>query len=314
MFYMHSDKEIFDLIKKEEQRQREELQLIPSENYASKQVLAPLSSVLSNKYSEGYPGKRYYQGNKYIDEVENLAIERAKKLFNPEYVNVQPLSGTPANLAVYMALLKPGDKILSMSLASGGHLSHGSPVNMSSQMYKIVFYDVNKETELIDYAEVQKLAEKEKPKLIIAGASAYSRIIDFKKFSEIAKGVGAYFMADIAHIAGLVATGDHPSPVPYADVITTTTHKTLRGPRGAIIMAKEEHAKSISKMVFPGGVQAGPHNNVHAAKAVCFYEALQPEFKEYTSQIIKNAKVLSDNLKNKGYRVVSDGTDNHLLL
>ncbi len=308
------DKKIFQLIKQEEQRQREELQLIPSENYASREVLEPLSSVLSNKYSEGYPSKRYYQGNRVIDEIESLAIERAKKLFGADYANVQPLSGTPANLAVYLALLNPGDKIMSMNLASGGHLSHGSPVSIVSHLYNIVFYNVNKNTGLLDYDEIEKLAKKEKPQLIIAGASAYPQEIDFKRFSQIAQSVGALFMADIAHIAGLVASKVHPSPVPYADVVTTTTHKTLRGPRGGLILAKEEYAKKIDKAVFPSGVQAGPHNNVHAAKAVCFYEALQPEFREYSQQIIKNAVKLAQELKNFGFNLVSGGTANHLLL
>ena len=308
------DKKIFQLIKQEEQRQREELQLIPSENYASREVLEPLSSVLSNKYSEGYPSKRYYQGNRVIDEIESLAIERAKKLFGADYANVQPLSGTPANLAVYLALLNPGDKIMSMNLASGGHLSHGSPVSIVSHLYNIVFYNVNKNTGLLDYDEIEKLAKKEKPQLIIAGASAYPQEIDFKRFSQIAQSVGALFMADIAHIAGLVASKVHPSPVPYADVVTTTTHKTLRGPRGGLILAKEEYAKKIDKAVFPSGVQAGPHNNVHAAKAVCFYEALQPEFREYSQQIVKNAVKLAQELKNFGFNLVSGGTANHLLL
>ncbi|PIR43346.1 serine hydroxymethyltransferase [candidate division WWE3 bacterium CG10_big_fil_rev_8_21_14_0_10_32_10] len=308
------DSLIYSLIKKEEKRQKEEFQMIPSENYASSDVLNPLASVLSNKYSEGYPGRRYYQGNKYIDEIENLAITRAKKLFKAEYVNIQPLSGTPANLAAYMALLKPGDKILSMNLASGGHLSHGSPVNMTSKNYNIVFYNVDEKSGMLDYDAIHKLAKKEKPNLVLAGASAYSREIDFKKFSEIAKSVGAFFMADIAHIAGLVATGLHNSPIPYADIVTTTTHKTLRGPRGGLIMAKEQYAKEIAKAVFPGGVQAGPHNNVHAAKAVCFYEALQPEFKKYSKQVIKNAKTLSNEFIKMGYKVVSGGTDNHLML
>lgn len=308
------DKKIFQLIKQEEQRQREELQLIPSENYASREVLEPLSSVLSNKYSEGYPSKRYYQGNRVIDEIESLAIERAKKLFGADYANVQPLSGTPANLAVYLALLNPGDKIMSMNLASGGHLSHGSPISIVSHLYNIVFYNVNKNTGLLDYDEIEKLAKKEKPQLIIAGASAYPQEIDFKRFSQIAQSVGALFMADIAHIAGLVASKVHPSPVPYADVVTTTTHKTLRGPRGGLILAKEEYAKKIDKAVFPSGVQAGPHNNVHAAKAVCFYEALQPEFREYSQQIVKNAVKLAQELKNFGFNLVSGGTANHLLL
>ena len=308
------DKQIFDLIKKEEQRQREELQLIPSENYASKEVLAALGSVYTNKYSEGYPGKRYYQGNKFVDEVETLAIERAKQIFGAEHVNIQPLSGSPANLAVYFALLQPGDKILSMNLNSGGHLSHGSPVSIVSKLYNIVSYDVNEETGQLDYEEIKKLALSEKPKLLIAGASAYSREIDFKNFREIADLIGAIFMADIAHIAGLVAAGIHPSPVPFADVVTTTTHKTLRGPRGAIILCKKEFAEKIDKAVFPGGLQAGPHNNVHAAKAVAFYEVLQPEYKEYAKQVVKNAKALCDSLKKLGYTIVSGGTDNHLLV
>ncbi len=308
------DPEIYTLIQKEQLRQKNELQLIPSENYASKAVLEPLSSVLSNKYSEGYPGKRYYQGNKIIDMIEELAIERAKELFGAEYVNVQPFSGSPANLSVYLALLNPGDKILAMNLASGGHLSHGSPVNISSKLYETTFYDVDEETQLLDYDKILEVAKKEKPQLIIAGASAYPRIIDFKKFREIADEVGALFMADIAHIAGLVATGVHPSPVPYADVVTTTTHKTLRGPRGAIVMAKEKFGKKINKMVFPGGIQAGPHNHVHAAKAVCFKEASTPEFKEYSEQIVKNAKALANVLIEKGFKLISGGTDNHLML
>ncbi len=273
------DPQLASLIKKEQERQREQLQMIPSENYASKAVLEPLSSVLSNKYSEGYSGKRYYQGNRVIDEVENLAIERAKKLFGAEYVNIQPLSGTPANLAVYLALLEPGDTILSMDLASGGHLSHGSPVNLTSRLFKIVSYGVSQETELLDYDVIQEIADKEKPKLIVAGASAYSRIINFEKFAQIAKSVGAYLMADIAHIAGLVATGQHPDPMPHADVVTTTTHKTLRGPRGGLIMAKDDRfAKELNRAVFPGGVQAGPHNNVHASKAVFFYEGVNTKW------------------------------------
>lgn len=309
------DNQIVNLIKKEQQRQREQLQLIPSENYVSKEVLAALGSVLTNKYSEGYAGKRYYQGNKIIDQVENLAVERAKKLFGAKYANVQPLSGTPANLAVYFAFLKPGDKILSMDLAAGGHLSHGSPVNLTSQLYQTCFYNVSKETGRLDYEAIAKIAQKEKPQLIIAGASAYSREIDFEKFAEIAQLVNAYLLADIAHVAGLVATGHHPSPLPHADVVTTTTHKTLRGPRGGMIMSRsEKFADAISRAVFPGGIQAGPHNNAHAAKAVCFYEALQPEFKNYSEQIIKNAHMLSDKLIGCGYEIVSGGTDNHLML
>lgn len=309
------DSQIAQLIRAEQERQRDQLQLIPSENYVSKAVLEALGSVLTNKYSEGYAGKRYYQGNKIIDQVEELAVERAKKLFGAGYVNVQPLSGTPANLAVYFALLKPGDKILSMNLAAGGHLSHGSPVNLTSQLYQTVFYNVDAETEKLDYNAIAAIAAREKPQLIIAGASAYSRVIDFAKFAQIAQSVKAYFLADIAHIAGLIATGHHPSPLPHADVVTTTTHKTLRGPRGGMIMAKdEEFADRISHAVFPGGIQAGPHNHVHAAKAVCFHEALQPEFREYSGQVVTNAKKLASELTARGYHVVSGGTDNHLLL
>lgn len=310
-----TDPQLATLIRAEQERQRQQLQLIPSENYVSGAVLRALGSVLTNKYSEGYVGKRYYQGNRIIDQVEQLAIGRAQKLFGAKYVNVQPLSGTPANLAVYFALLKPGDKILSMNLAAGGHLSHGSPVNLTSQLYRVVYYNVDRESNLLDYEAIAQIAQKEKPRLIIAGASAYSRIIDFKKFAQIAQSVGAYLLADIAHIAGLVATGHHPDPLPYADVVTTTTHKTLRGPRGGMIMsASEEFADRISRAVFPGGIQAGPHNNIHAAKAVCFHEALQPEFKEYCAQIIRNAKVLAQELSKRGYRIVSGGTENHLML
>lgn len=308
------DPTLFTLIQKEENRQRDQLQLIPSENYASRAVLEPLASVLSNKYSEGYQNKRYYQGNDFIDMIDDLAEKRAKQLFGAEYVNIQPLSGTPANIAAYLALLERGDKILSMNLASGGHLSHGSPVNLTSDLYEIVFYDVDEKTQYLDYDAIAKLAEKEQPQLIIAGASAYPREIDFKKFREIADSVNAYLMADIAHIAGLVASGVHPPPFPHADVVTTTTHKTLRGPRSGLIMAKEKYAKQIDKAVFPGGVQAGPHNNVHAAKAVCFHEALQPAFKEYSTQIVKNAKRLAEKLLEKEYQLISGGTDNHLLL
>ena len=308
------DKKLFSLIQQEQLRQKNELQLIPSENYASFEVLKALGSVLTNKYSEGYSGKRYYQGNINIDKVEDLAIERAKKLFKAEYVNIQPLSGSPANLAVYLAVLKEGDTILSMNLASGGHLSHGSPVNLVSRLYKIEHYDVNKDTEQLDYEQILKIAKKVKPKLIIAGASAYSKKIDFKQFSKIAKEVNAILMADIAHIAGLVAGGVHMSPVGYADIVTTTTHKTLRGPRGGMIMAKQEYSAAIAKNVFPGGVQAGPHNNVHAAKAVAFYEALKPSFKKYSANVVENSKELCKALQSFNYKIVSGGTDNHLML
>lgn len=310
-----TDNQIAQLIRAERERQREQLQLIPSENYVSGAVLRALGSVLTNKYSEGYAGKRYYQGNKIIDKIERLAVKRAKKLFGASYVNVQPLSGTPANLAVYFALLEPGDKILSMNLAAGGHLSHGSPVNLTSQLYETCFYNVDPESARLDYEAIAKIAEKERPDMIIAGASAYSRQINFEEFAKTAESVDAYLLADIAHIAGLVATGHYQNPLPYADVVTTTTHKTLRGPRGGMIMARsEEFANKISRAVFPGGIQAGPHNNTHAAKAVCFYEALQPEFKDYSAQIIKNARVLSNELQNRGYKIVSGGTDNHLFL
>ncbi len=309
-----TDPQLYELIIKEEQRQREQLQLIPSENYASKAVLAPLASVLSNKYSEGYPGKRYYQGNKFIDQIEKLAQERLKRLYQAEYANIQPFSGAPANFAVYLALLKPGEKILAMDLASGGHLSHGAKVNLSGQLYQTVFYNVNPQTEKLDYDEIEEIAKKERPQLIIAGATAYPREINFARFGEIARKVGAYLMVDMAHIAGLVAAKVHPDPVPHADVITATTHKTLRGPRGAFILARSELGPQIDRAVFPGGIQAGPHNHVQAAKAVCFYEALQPQFKDYARQVIKNAAVLAQKLQEKGYRLVSGGTDNHLLL
>jgi len=308
------DPQIHQLIIQEQQRQREQLQMIPSENYASKAVLEPLSSVLSNKYSEGYPGARYYQGNQIIDQIERLAIERAKKLFGVEYVNIQPFSGSPANIAVYLAVLSPGAKILAMDLSAGGHLSHGSPVNISSKLYQTSFYQVDPDTLQLDYDQIRNVAQTERPDLILAGASAYPRIIDFQRFREIADEVGALLMADIAHIAGLVVGGLHPSPVGVADVITTTTHKTLRGPRGAIIMAKPHLGKKIDKMVFPGGIQAGPHNHVHAAKAVCFHEAMQPEFKQYTQTVVENAQALAENLNQHGFNLVTSGTDNHLIL
>lgn len=307
------DPRIYEIIKAEEQRQKQGLELIASENYVSLAVLEAMGSVLTNKYSEGYPGKRYYGGNEIIDQVENEAIDRAKKLFGAEHVNVQPLSGGPANMAVYMALLNPGDKVLGLSLDQGGHLSHGHPLNFSGKLYNIIPYFVNKETEVIDMDEVEAIALREKPKMILAGFSAYSRNLDWKRFKEIADKVGAYTFADIAHIAGLIAGGQLESPVPYFDVVSTTTHKTLRGPRGAIIMCKEQHASVINKAVFPG-IQGGPHDHINAAKAIAFGEALRPEFKIYAGQVIKNAQALAKNLQNKGYRIISGGTDNHLML
>ncbi len=307
------DPEIFSLINKEVLRQKEGLELIASENYVSREVRQALSSVLTNKYSEGYPGKRYYGGNQVVDEVESLAIARAKELFGAEHVNVQPLSGSPANLAVYMALLNPGDKVLGFSLDQGGHLSHGHPLNFSGKLYSIVPYFVKKETEVIDMDEVEEIALREKPKMILAGFSAYSRSMDWKRFQAIADKIGALTFADIAHVAGLIAGKQLESPVPYFDVVSTTTHKTLRGPRGALIMCKEKFAKDIDRAVFPG-VQGGPHDHVTAAKAVAFGEALRPEFEEYSKQIILNAKALADALQKRGYRVISGGTDNHLIL
>ncbi|MEW6714999.1 MAG: serine hydroxymethyltransferase [Nitrospirota bacterium] len=307
------DPDIHDAIINEIRREREKLVLIASENYSSRAVLEAQGSVFTNKYAEGYPGRRYYGGCEYADIVESLAIERAKSLFGAEHVNVQPHSGTQANMAVYLSMLKPGDKVLGMNLSHGGHLSHGAEVNFSGTIYRSFFYGVEKKTGLIDYEKVRKMAKRHKPKLIIAGASAYSRIIDFKLLSEIAKEAGAYFLADIAHIAGLVATGLHPSPIPYADFVTTTTHKTLRGPRGGMIMCKAEFAKSIDKMIFPG-IQGGPLVHVIAAKAVALKEALSPEFVRYQTQVVKNAKELADGLLNKGFNVLSGGTDTHLML
>lgn len=294
-------------------RQKNTIELIASENFVSKAVMAAMGSPLTNKYAEGYPGKRYYGGCSYVDVAENLAIERAKELFGAEHANVQPHSGSQANFAVYFAFLKPGDTILGMNLAHGGHLTHGSPVNVSGVQYHIVSYGVDQETGRIDYDEVERLAKECHPKMIVAGASAYSRIIDFPRFRQIADEVGAILMVDMAHIAGLVAAGLHPSPVPYADVVTTTTHKTLRGPRGGMILCKKEHAKAIDKAIFPG-IQGGPLCHVIAAKAVCFYEALQPSFKEYQQQILNNAAALADALMEKGFDIVSGGTDNHLML
>ncbi len=307
------DSEVFNSCEKELKRQQRNIELIASENIVSEGVLLAAGTILTNKYAEGYPGKRYYGGCVFVDEVEELARERAKKLFGAEHANVQPHSGANANLAVFFALLNPGDTVLSMSLAHGGHLSHGSPVNISGKYFNIVPYTVSDETQKIDYEAVRKLALENKPKLILAGASAYAREIDFKKFREIADEVGAYLMVDMAHIAGLVAAGMHPSPVPYADVVTTTTHKTLRGPRGGLILCKEQYAKQIDKAVFPG-TQGGPLMHIIAAKAVAFGEALTEDFKKYQQNIVANAKVLAENLLKKGVKLVSGGTDNHLML
>ena len=310
----HVDPEVKAAIDKELHRQQTKLELIASENIVSKAVMEAQGSVLTNKYAEGYPGKRYYGGCEYVDVVESLAIERAKKLFGAEYANVQPHSGAQANMAVFFSLLTPGDVVMGMNLTDGGHLTHGSPVNMSGKYFKIIPYGVDKETERIDYDALEKTAMESHPKMIIAGASAYSRIIDFPRLGEIAKKAGAYLMVDIAHIAGLVAAGLHPSPVPYADVVTTTTHKTLRGPRGGMILCRDaEFGKQFNKAVFPG-VQGGPLMHVIAAKAVALGEALKPEFKEYQQQIIKNAAVLADELTKDGFRIVTGGTDNHLML
>jgi glycine hydroxymethyltransferase len=308
------DTEIQEAINKELSRQRDKLEMIASENIVSKAVMQAQGSVLTNKYAEGYPGKRYYGGCEYVDVVEQLAIDRAKKLFGAEYANVQPHSGAQANTAVYFALLQPGDTILGMNLTDGGHLTHGSPVNISGKYFKIIPYGVDKETERIDYDELERLAKEHQPKLIVGGASAYSRIIDFERMAQIAKSVGAYFMVDMAHIAGLVAAGLHPSPVPYADVVTTTTHKTLRGPRGGLILCRDaEFGKQFNKAIFPG-IQGGPLMHVVAAKAVAFKEALSDEFKVYQQQVLDNAKALADELVKKGFRIVSGGTDNHLML
>ncbi len=307
------DEEIYNLIKREKKRETGKILMIASENYVSKAVMEAQGSLFTNKYAEGYPGRRYYGGCEYADEIERLAQQRAKELFGVDHVNVQPHSGTQANMAVYFAYLQPGDTIMGMSLTHGGHLSHGSSVNFTGKLYKTVFYGVDKETGYINLDEVRRLALQYKPKIIITGASAYPRAIDFKAFYEIAKESGAYLMADIAHIAGLIAAGIHPSPVPYADFITTTTHKTLRGPRGGVIMCKEEYAKAIDKAVFPG-IQGGPLVHVIAAKAVAFKEALTPEFKDYQQRVVKNAKALAESLKRRGFKLVSNGTDNHLML
>lgn len=310
----NTDPEIAECICQEVARQNSHIELIASENWVSKAVMAAMGSPLTNKYAEGYPGKRYYGGCECVDDVERLAIERAKELFQCEYVNVQPHSGAQANMAVFFAMLKPGDTVMGMNLAHGGHLSHGSPANFSGAYFKVVPYGVNDDG-FIDYDEVRKIALEAKPKMIVAGASAYARVIDFKKFREIADEVGAYLMVDIAHIAGLVAAGVHPSPIPYAHVTTTTTHKTLRGPRGGLILSSEEIAKkfNFNKAVFPG-IQGGPLMHVIAAKAVCFQEALQPEYVEYQKQIVKNCKALAEGLTKRGIKLVSGGTDNHLML
>lgn len=308
------DPEIADLIVKEQERQNSHIELIASENWVSKAVMAAMGSVLTNKYAEGYPGKRFYGGCQWVDEVEALAIERAKKIFGCTYANVQPHSGAQANMAVFFALLKPGDTVMGMNLAHGGHLTHGSPANMSGAYFRIVPYGVNGDG-VIDYDEVERLAKENRPKLIVAGASAYARIIDFKRFREIADEVGAYLMVDMAHIAGLVASGQHPSPIPYAHVTTTTTHKTLRGPRGGLILSSEEFAKEnkLNKAVFPG-IQGGPLMHVIAAKAVCFKEVLSDEFKEYGKNVVENAQALCAGLMKRGVQIVSGGTDNHLML
>lgn len=307
------DPEVYNAAEKERIREKNKIVLIASENYASEAVLEAQGTVFTNKYAEGYPGRRYYGGCEYADEVEMLAIRRAQELFGAEHINVQPHSGTQANMAVYLAFLNVGDTILGMSLAHGGHLSHGTHVNFSGMIFKSVNYGVSSETGRIDYEALRKLAIENKPRMIIAGASAYSRVLDFKAFSEIAKEVGAFFMADIAHIAGLVAAGIHPSPIPYADFVTTTTHKTLRGPRGGMIMCRAEYGKAIDKMIFPG-IQGGPLVHVIAAKAVAFKEALAPGFKVYQQQVVKNAKKLSEELMKKDFKIFSGGTDNHLML
>ena len=309
----NEDKEICDLMEKELKRQREGIELIASENFASQAVMEAMGSHLTNKYAEGYPSKRYYGGCEVVDEVEEIARNRAKELFGAEHVNVQPHSGSQANMAVYFTILEPGDTVLGMDLSHGGHLTHGSPVNFSGKLFNFVSYGVDGETETINYENVRELALKHKPKLIVAGASAYSRVIDFEKFKEICDEVGAYFMVDMAHIAGLVAAGEHPSPVPYADFVTSTTHKTLRGPRGGLILCKEKYAKALDKNIFPG-MQGGPLMHIIAAKAVCFKEALEPTFKTYMKNVVLNCRVLGEELVKYGFKLVSNGTDNHLIL
>ena len=307
------DPEVAEAMRLEKVRQNRNIELIASENLVSPAVMAAMGSVLTNKYAEGYPGKRYYGGCAYVDMVETIAIERAKQLFGAEHANVQPHSGAQANIAVYFALLQPGDTVMGMDLSQGGHLTHGSPVNLSGKYFNFIPYGVDPETQRIDYEKLEEMAKANRPKMIVAGASAYPRIIDFARIADIAHEVGAYLMVDMAHIAGLVAAGLHPSPVPYADVVTTTTHKTLRGPRGGMILCKQELAKAIDKSIFPG-TQGGPLMHVIAAKAVCFGEALRPEFRAYQQQIVKNAKALADTLLDEGFRLVSGGTDNHLML
>ena len=309
----NEDKEIFSLVEKELNRQQQGIELIASENFASEAVMEAMGSYLTNKHAEGYPSKRYYGGCEIVDEVEEIARNRAKELFGAEHVNVQPHSGSQANMAVYFTILEPGDTVLGMDLSHGGHLTHGSPVNFSGKLFNFVSYGVDSETETINYESVRELAIKYKPKLIVAGASAYSRVIDFKKFKEICDEVNAYFMVDMAHIAGLVAAGEHPSPVPYADFVTSTTHKTLRGPRGGLILCKEKYAKALDKNIFPG-MQGGPLMHIIAAKAVCFKEALEPDFKVYAKNVIANCKVLGEELVKLGFKLVSNGTDNHLIL
>ena len=309
----NSDLEVYEIIKEENRRQEDHIELIASENFVSKAVMDANGSILTNKYAEGYPGKRYYGGCEVVDKAENLARDRMKELFGAEHANVQPHSGSQANMAVYFSVLKPGDTVLGMNLSHGGHLTHGSPVNFSGQLYNFVSYGVDLQTETIDYENVRALAKEHNPKMIVIGASAYPRTIDFVKFREICDEIGAYMFVDMAHIAGLVATGAHASPVPYADFVTTTTHKTLRGPRGGAILCKEKYAKIIDKAIFPG-MQGGPLMQTIAAKAVCFGEALRPEFKVYIDQVVKNAKVLGEELLKYGFKLVSGGTDNHLLL
>lgn len=307
------DEEIYGLMENELERQKKGIELIASENFASEAVMEAMGSYLTNKYAEGYPDKRYYGGCHVVDKIEDIARNRACEIFGAEHANVQPHSGSQANMAVYFTLLEPGDTVLGMDLSHGGHLTHGSPVNFSGKLFNFVSYGVDKETEVIDYDVVRRLAIEHKPKLIVAGASAYSRIIDFKKFREICDEVGAFFMVDMAHIAGLIAAGIHPSPVPYADFVTSTTHKTLRGPRGGLILCKEKYAKALDKNIFPG-IQGGPLMHVIAAKAVCFKEALQPSYKTYMENVVTNCKALSEELVSRGFKIVSGGTDNHLIL
>ncbi len=312
-FLQNTDPAIYKIIKDEERRQANVIRLIPSENYVSKAVMEATGSVLTNKYSEGYAGKRYYEGQEFIDQVETLAVERAKALFGAEHANLQPYSGSPANQAVYFALTNTGDTTMGMSLPHGGHLTHGWPINFSGRNYTAVQYTVRQDTELLDYDNIFELAKEHKPKIIFAGGTAYPRIIDFKKFSEIAKAVDAHLIADIAHINGLIVAGEHPSPVPYADVVTSTSHKAIRGPRGGFILCKKDFAEAIDRAVFPG-LQGGPHNNTTAAMGVAFHEASKPEFKVYGQQVVKNAKALAAALMEKGFHLVTGGTDNHLIL